>query len=273
MIPKIVCRDCGAEILQSDRFCSSCGSKVEWGLSPAAASRDEPAPAGTCRLCGQSNPPGSSSCQSCGASLTPRISRQPQPTPLRSSLPLLHSWKLTAATALLLIVTVIVLKGRHDDKPAAGAPGASAEISVLRNAVERNPKDAASLLRLANLYYDLKSYPLAVAAYDRYLSIDSTNADARVDMAISYFNMSFSDSTRGEEYLRIAQDEMITAIRYSPKHQLAHFNLGIISFHTGENEQAIEWFKKCIAIDPGSETAKRAQQFLDQHQKSNRSSL
>ena len=91
-------------------------------------------------------------------------------------------------------------------------------------------------------------------------------------MGIAYFSMSFLDSVKSFDYLMTAKEAMLTAIKYSPKHQLAYFNLGIISLHAGDAQQAAEWFKKCVAIDPNSETGKRAQQILSQHQFTNRPS-
>src|SRR5437773_8237135 len=105
MIPKLVCGECGGEIFPADKFCSSCGAKT-----------DEPGTSGgpVCRLCGQMNRPQTSSCETCGASLGVS-SRQnaAEPNTDRSqgtSLSLLQSWKLTVGVALLLIVTVVVLK-------------------------------------------------------------------------------------------------------------------------------------------------------------------
>jgi len=144
-------------------------------------------------------------------------------------------------------------------------PNLRHELEELQKKVDASPKDTASLLRLANTLYDARLFPPAIAAYARYLALAPANANARVDMGIAYFNLSFTDSLRRAEYLDTAKRTIETALKYSPRHQLATFNLGVISLHTGENDLAIDWFRRCVAIDSTTEVARRAQQFLSQH--------
>jgi lipoprotein NlpI len=58
---------------------------------------------------------------------------------------------------------------------------------------------------------------------------------------------------------------MQKAISYAPKHQLAYFNLGIVTLQGGDMQGSQEWFAKCIAIDSTTESARRAQQLMQQH--------
>ncbi|HUL43184.1 MAG TPA: tetratricopeptide repeat protein [Bacteroidota bacterium] len=299
MIPRMVCTTCGNEVLPSDKFCSSCGAKIEWGPGgaepapklekPAAADRLKPR---VCSLCGHENPWDAATCASCGATLG---SRQAAPKsssgkpsagkPAGAPLKFFQSGKFTALVAIVFIGLIIVFATTNRNRtegpqqsPAQGPtsvigstqpdqldPNLRHELDELEKKAETSPKDTATLLRLANTLYDARLFPRAVTMYKAYLAFSPANANARVDMGIAYFNMSFTDSLRRAEYLDTARKTIETALKYSPRHQLATFNLGVISLHTGDNETAIDWFRRCIAIDSTTEVAKRAQQFLSQH--------
>ena len=251
----------------------------------AVSDSPPPAPSTTdraqaiCHLCGQRNAIGAASCESCGAALTsssvqhPRIEKDKHSAkPLNSTpLRLLQSWRLTVGLAIILVAVVVILKNTRGDNPhsqAGVSPNAASliqEIESLQKTVDANPGDATSMLRLANLLHDVKFFPKAITTYERYLQLNPSNADARVDLGTSYFELSFTDSTRGTEFLQLAKGEMEKALSYAPKHQLAHFNLGIVSLYRGNIDDANDWFKKCIKINPNSETARRAQQLINQH--------
>ncbi|MBI1804443.1 MAG: tetratricopeptide repeat protein [Ignavibacteriae bacterium] len=231
-------------------------------------------------MCGHVNSAAAISCESCGAALANALQSRSQElrkasTPSRSipSAPLqfFQSWKLTVILALVLIAVLVFLRTTRDTNPhtVAGLSPTEQqliqEIEALRKHVDANPQDSIATLRLANLLHDRGFIDQAIIMYERYLEMNPSNADARVDLGTSYFKMSFADTTRSAEYLETAKQEMMKALSYSPRHQLAFFNLGIINFHTGDVKEAREWFQKCIAVDPNSESGKKAQQFLNQH--------
>jgi len=299
MIPRMVCTACGNEILPSDKFCSSCGAKIEWAQTrdgaPSAreeSPRSEGSKSRICSLCGHENSPGAAACESCGATFGDRGSPGKKLAgPSRSSPPagaplkFFQSGKFTALVAILLIGIIIVFKTTNSNRseppqqlPPSGStsvigstqpdqldPNLRHELEELQKKVDAAPKDTAALLRLANTLYDARLFPRAIAQYGKYLALAPGNANARVDMGIAYFNMSFTDSLRRAEYLDTAKRAIEAALKYSPRHQLATFNLGVISLHTGENDQAIDWFRRCVGIDSTTEVARRAQQFLSQH--------
>jgi len=296
MIPKIHCTQCGGEISRADTFCSSCGSKIEWNDAEERSVvpeqkktvRDSHSTK-SCPLCGHQNVADRSTCESCGAFLQasqpPSSDRNSRSKPSGASLKsvpvsFFQSGKFTALIGIVLVGLIIVFSTMKKGETPVPVPvpgnrmdsATSGEIVNLQKYVDANPGDAASMLKLANMYYDSKSYAQAIMMYNKYLKLEPTNADARVDMGIAYFGMSFLDSVKSFDYLMTAKEAMETALKYSPKHQLAHFNLGIINLHAGDAQAAGEWFKKCIAIDPNSETGKRAQQILSQHQFTNRPS-
>lgn len=284
MIPKIVCGSCGKEIESSDKYCSWCGANVEWKDSPPRSRAGERVAAGSavdlsCHLCGQKNSAASSYCESCGGVLARgsapggerparKIAGSPKPPPLKA----LQSWKLTLGLGIVLIATLVIVKSSRNnslDSPEKGlsphASGVAQEIRSLQQTVDANPRDAASTLRLANLYHDVKLFPKAIVMYERYLELNPSNVDARVDLGTSYFELSFQDTTRKSECLGAARDAMEKALGYAPQHQMALFNLGIIRFHSGEFEKALDSFKKCVAVDSTSDVGRKALQFINQH--------
>jgi cytochrome c-type biogenesis protein CcmH/NrfG len=290
MTPKIACGKCGNPISDGDRFCGACGTPVEWN-APRAAQPASAAPSAQsagdvrCPLCGQQNPAGALTCTSCGNALPGRkgatapAAKKPVPQkghPTKQApLTFFQSWKFIAMIGAILVVAVILYKNYQPtapNVPATQSPAMSPNaaeaierIETLQRAVDANPKDADQTLRLANALHDVRMFPRAAAMYARYLQLVPTNPDARVDLGTTYFELSMTDTSRQAEYLNSARMEMEKALTYAPRHQLAHFNLGIISLHAGNMEQATRWFSKCAAIDSTTDAGKRANQLLHQH--------
>lgn len=289
--PTILCSHCGAKIAQGDKFCATCGSRIDL---ESGTHRDSMASSGKevllCALCGQQNSPGSVSCESCGGALGKRkqtggkegtnLHQAPKSPPRKTRatpgkiIRLLQSWKLTLGLALVFVVVLVVV-GTSKNTPdhvhtnlglTGKAAEAMVEIERLQKAVESNPDDMESTLRLANLFHDVKFFPRAVTMYQRYLQRHPTSPDARVDLGICYFELALTDSSRQWEYLAIAMQEMKKTLEYAPRHQLAYFNLGIVSLHAGDIEESNSWFKKCVDLDPVSGTGRRAQALYNQHQ-------
>ncbi len=290
MIPRLLCRACGTEIEASDKFCGKCGEKVEWGAIPVSSSSSvEHSPARqqsqtvVCPLCGNRNSGDADVCSSCGAVLSAQRSSRPQKknsgkqsaTSKTSGLKALQSWKVTVGFALLLIVVLVILTQTKKDEPQQSQPAQQnmtpnseamlKEIESIEKIIDSNPNDKQAILRLANLLHDVKFTPRAIMMYERYLELEPSNPDVRVDLGICYFELSLNDSVKHEEYSASAAREMEKALTYAPKHQLAHFNLGIVALHDGNMDNALDWFKKCVALGPNTETGRRAQQFLNQH--------
>jgi Flp pilus assembly protein TadD len=181
-----------------------------------------------------------------------------------------ESWKtLSVAGAVVVLVLVGIGVLRNPPKeivpqnqsvnasPNAGiSTTLMSDIDALQKTIDANPKDAESLLRLANALHDAKFMPRAIETYKKYLLLKPSDPDARVDMAICYFESGDSPT---------ALKEMQTALKYDPKHQMAMFNIGIVNLNQGNLEQSNEWFRKTIALDPKTQVALRAQQILTQH--------
>ncbi|MDP2208690.1 MAG: tetratricopeptide repeat protein [Bacteroidota bacterium] len=140
-----------------------------------------------------------------------------------------------------------------------------AEIVRLEKVIKENPSDIESLLNLAHLYQDSGNLFKSIETYNEYLLHNPKNADARIDLGVSYYQMAYEDTLKQKEYFDTAISTMQEALKYSPKHVLGHFNLGIVNWQNGNSEKAAFWFNKCIALDSTSSVAEKAKQILQQH--------
>lgn len=181
--------------------------------------------------------------------------------------------------AAVFVVVLVLIGTSRDQEPhqheegtadlSAHAAQMKAEIEQLQKRVEADPRDSEAMLSLANRLHDVRSFPQAVAMYQQYLQSKPADTDARVDLGICYFEIALTDESIRSEYFIKAQKEMREALTYDPKHQLAHFNLGIVFLQSGNMQDANLWFKKCIDLNPETETGKRARELYNQHQSLN----
>lgn len=213
-------------------------------------------------------------CTSCGASLQQdqRVAYcpycgAPQATTkgTKRSLASLFATALALALALGAVSFTITRLAIPESVPPQAAtetqaqgstpnPEAEARIQQLRDSLLADPENARLTLEFANALYDATHYQRAVEFYERYLlHFDSTNADARIDYAHTLFNIG-----RHEDALR----ETKRALDFHPSHQVALYNLGVMSFQMQDIQGARTWFEKCIAADEKSSLAEQAKKIL-----------
>lgn len=154
---------------------------------------------------------------------------------------------------------------QHDHSQQQDFTNELKEIESLEKIVKDNPQDYESILKLAHLYQDTGQLEKSIENYRLYLQKFPENADARIDLGVSYYQMAFKDQSQREKYFSDAISEMEQALKYDPKHQLGHFNLGIVNLQSGKIDIARKWFKECIAISPNTPVAQRAMEILNQH--------
>ncbi len=296
MIPKLYCSDCNGEVSVGDRFCSSCGASVDWhllipsGESERSEEISKPTPDASqrCPLCGFENLSESRYCENCGAGLQgtrepselrkaaskDQAKRQKQKPGKRSPKKLpakgwrvrrytLETWKVLSASVVVVLVGLAIYNVTNpkqeehgQNSPSGASTSVLQQIEQLQATVDANPEDSQSLLRLANLLQDARFLPRAIETYKRYLAVVPSDANARVDMGICYFESGDAQT---------AISEMEKALEFEPRHQLGHLNLGVVNLNSGNLEKANEWFERCVRINPNTEAGKRAQRLLDQH--------
>jgi len=126
---------------------------------------------------------------------------------------------------------------RGSSSPAVSAPAAASargalaaestpspasinqEAQPLLDALKANPRDAAILVRLGNLYYDQKIWPEAIRYYQQALDIRPDDPDVRTDMGTAYYYSGFPDK---------ALDQFDKVLKKSPNYPNTLFNLGIV---------------------------------------------
>ena len=276
---KLVCGACGHALDPGVRVCGSCGSDLRYPvLRPSGETR--------CPACGYAQSGEGEVCESCGAPLRPREKREgakqrPRPSGARKS----NSgakrgtepWMVVAGISILLLLAYIVYSAVT--APPAPAPGASPvvgpaqppmagqrmDLQPLEDAVKRSPKDPAALLQLANALHDGGVWERSAETYERYLAVNPGNPDARVDMAICYFELSKANAANREKNYARAVAEMNRVMKEHPRHQAAAFNLGVVTLHSGDVTGANVWFKRAAEIDPASPLGQRASSIMQQH--------
>lgn len=115
-------------------------------------------------------------------------------------------------------------------------------------------------LRAANLYDDAEEYETAKTLYEKFLSIQPKNVDARVDYAIVLLKL----GEQGNPILsQQAVSEMRRAVEDDPTHQKATVNLGILYMQIGRVEEAHQLWQRALALDPHSEAGRKAKELID----------
>jgi Tfp pilus assembly protein PilF len=188
--------------------------------------------------------------------------KEPESSPL-------FSWKVIFGFLGVVAILVIIFEvfSNREQAPVQQQPASSqmptaniqlaGQISEMEKDVAANRADMQSVLKLANICQDGRFFDKAITYYKRFLEKNPKDANARVDLGISYFEKGDLDE---------AQKQMQLALKYDPKHVQGHFNLGIVNLRAGHIQEANEWFKKTIALaPPNSEIGQQAKQFLEQH--------
>ncbi len=272
---RLVCGACGAVVGPDDTVCPSCGAALDFSGSSRVA----------CPSCGHRNAPGRKTCESCGARLVARgnageVSR-PEGRKKRVSEGKRRTepWMYVAGVSILALVAYVVwlalqtpsssLSGGAGTPVAPQAPviqpGGGEQIAVLEQAVHDRPGDEQALLALANGLHDHREWERAIGAYREYLQKNPGNPDARVDLGICYFELSRAKPESAEVNFSKAVSEMEAALKSSPRHVPAAYNLGVIYLQRGDIQKSNEWFRRAIAIDKSHPLAQRAQRMLEQH--------
>lgn len=123
---------------------------------------------------------------------------------------------------------------------------------------ENNP-DEKSWINVAYRYYDAFRMTddstirkifveKAISSYQKVLSINPENLNAKTDLGLCYAEGT-SNPMKGILLLR-------EVVAKNPEHEMAQFNLGILSVKSGQYEKAIERFQKVLEINPSNKEAR-----------------
>jgi tetratricopeptide (TPR) repeat protein len=110
-----------------------------------------------------------------------------------------------------------------------------------------------ALVGLATLYFDSGKFEQATPYYRRALAIDPENQDTRTDYATALH-------ATGHDLEALAELQRVLAKK--PDFAPALFNEGIVASTIGRRSQAIEAFKRFIAVAPKDPKAEEARAAL-----------
>lgn len=283
------CSECGYKLEGEFKFCPNCGSNINSRIISNNGNKSDSINFIICKNCGEENSTDNFDCFSCGIPLSnSKNKRKPDKSEKNNknivaiknsvtSNKILNEEKVLDNKKIFIISSVIVIvfifalitsgvfdTGVTNDVSQMTNQSANTgvnlasmeEINQLETKINANPDDLESTLHLAHLQQDAGLSEKAIVNYNRYLTKFPENADARVDMAICFYNLG--------DYNK-AISEMELAIEYQPKHQIAHLNLGIVNLAATNVDASKAWFKKTVELDPNSEAGKRAQELLNSH--------
>ncbi|MCW8811201.1 MAG: tetratricopeptide repeat protein [Ignavibacteriaceae bacterium] len=285
------CAQCGYKLEGEFRFCPNCGFELKSSNNSAAAEGNIKEVI-ICKNCGEENSLDSINCFSCGVPLKGhKNSKQASGKfedkknnqkksddgeftkrgNIKSEEKILDNKKILIISSFVVIVFVIALlitgvfesgvqSNMTQVNNQSNASGVNLEnmneITDLENKLKANPDDMEATLHLAHLQQDSKLFEKAISNYKKYLEKNPENADALVDMGICFYNLGDYKS---------AINEMESALKYQPKHQIACLNLGIVNLAAQNIAESKKWFKKTVELNPNSEAGKRAQELLTSH--------
>ena len=112
----------------------------------------------------------------------------------------------------------------------------------LLEAVNKNPNDYDSLVKLGNVFYDGQQFANAIQYYERALAIQPENVDVRTDMGTAYWYSGNADK---------ALSELQTSLKYKPGHPQTLFNLGWVRWQgKADPKGAIEAWQQLLKSNP-----------------------
>ena len=88
----------------------------------------------------------------------------------------------------------------------------------------------------------------AISAYQKVLEINPENLDAKTDLGICYAE---GTSTPMQGILMLRE-----VVQKNPRHEMALFNLGVLSVKSGQYEKAVDRFEKVVEVNPNNKEAR-----------------
>lgn len=125
----------------------------------------------------------------------------------------------------------------------AGQPGME-QIQQLRAYVEKNPNDAAAVLQLANLNFDIRNWGRAEELYRQYLKLRPGDANVMTDLGISY-----RESKKFDEALA----QFDEAQKLAPDHWQSYYNeIVVLAFDLKRFDDADRVLAELQRLQPGN---------------------
>jgi len=187
----------------------------------------------------------------------------------------LQAYLLAAFSLLLGVALGYLFRGSASPAAQAAAPTAATQpqdssfqrgqqaeaqavlaqaAAPLLEAVNKDPNDFASLVKLGDIYYDGQQYPSAIQYYEKALTIHPENPDVRTDMGTAYWYTGNADK---------AIAEMETSLKYRAGHPQSLFNLGWVRWQgKGDAKGAVDAWEKLLKANPTYPQKEQVEQYI-----------
>jgi cytochrome c-type biogenesis protein CcmH/NrfG len=121
-------------------------------------------------------------------------------------------------------------------------------------AVNNNPNDYDSLVKLGNVFYDGQQFPNAILYYERALAIHPEDPDVRTDMGTAYWYTGNADK---------AIAAMETSLKYRPGHPQTLFNLGWVRWQgKSDPKAAVADWEQLLKANPDYPQKQQVEQYI-----------
>lgn len=139
---------------------------------------------------------------------------------------------------------------------AAAAPSLDeAKVSEFKAAADREPKNAAPRVQLANLYFDAERYTDAISWYGEALKLQPNDADVSTDLGVSYYYTNQPDR---------ALEQFAHSLKVDPKHVKTLLNIGVVkAFGKQDLAGAESAWQQVLQLAPDSVEGQAAKRGLD----------
>jgi cytochrome c-type biogenesis protein CcmH/NrfG len=143
----------------------------------------------------------------------------------------------------------------QQQQPDANQQAALAQAAApLLEAVNKDPNDYDSLVKLGNLYYDGQQFASAIQYYERAVAIHPENPDVRTDMGTAYWYTGNADK---------AIAAMETSLKYRPGHPQTLFNLGWVRWQgKADPNGAVEAWQQLLKTNPDYPQRQQVEQYI-----------
>ena len=161
----------------------------------------------------------------------------------------------TATAAAAAAATTQPTTGVRQQQPDPNTQAALAQATApLLEAVNKDPNDYDSLVKLGNLFYDGQQFPSAIQYYERALTIHPDNPDVRTDMGTAYWYTGNAEK---------ALAAMKTSLKYRPGHPQTLFNLGWVRWQGKQDPKgAIEAWQQLLKANPDYPQRQQVEQYI-----------
>ena len=142
----------------------------------------------------------------------------------------------------------------HQQQSADVQAALTQAAAPLLEAVNGNPNDYESLVKLGNVFYDGQQFPNAIQYYERALALHPENPDVRTDMGTAYWYTGNADK---------AVAAMETSLKYRPGHPQTLFNLGWVRWQgKGDAKGAVEAWQQLLKANPDYPQKQQVEQYI-----------